>query len=88
MCVRTDMLGKPEPTDWHAHGMSWALAESFTDRTGSPDWTADDIAKAFAAGAACATARVSMTVTAIRQRIIDPAAEACIDMLEQELNRL
>lgn len=29
-----------------------------------------------------------MTVTAIRQRIIDPAAEACIDMLEQELNRL
>ena len=42
---------RPERVDWHGHGLSWAAADAFE---GGSDWTADDVARAFAAGAKAA----------------------------------
>ena len=50
----TDELGHlPErtPVDWRGHGLSWALADSMASQR-DDEWTADDVARAFADGAA------------------------------------
>jgi len=47
------MTTTPAPTpDWHAHGMAWALG--YACGTPGDDWTMDDVARAYAAGAAAA----------------------------------
>lgn len=46
-------------TDWHACGMDYAFTEA-TDKSASDDWTTDDIAKAFQAGARLAQRTASV----------------------------
>jgi hypothetical protein len=46
-----------EPVDWHAHGMAWAQADAMeAHNDGEPEWIANDVARAFEAGARAALA--------------------------------
>lgn len=56
------------PIDWHAHGMDWAFVES-TDPAGSDEWTTDDVARAFAAGAGLAERIERQTAVQLRGQL-------------------
>lgn len=51
-----ELAAREDETDWHARGQDWALADSLSWSL-PLDWTAGDIARAFAAGAKAALAQ-------------------------------
>ena len=58
--------------DWYSRGQDWGLADALTNGQGG-DWVLDDIARAFAAGAAVAYAHGAAVVDKCNGYIVDNA---------------
>ena len=73
--------------DWYARGQDWGLADALTNGQ-SGEWVLDDIARAFAAGAAVAYAHGAAVVDKCNGYIVDNARLAEeVDRLREALTR-